>query len=250
MYLHMTTGRISFGLLFLLSTVGSTPGTLRRWYHPSVLALGSDEQGECVRLDHQCNAVFNRSANEEYVKFPNARGMTMEASRREFLDFLPLLIKNCSLKLWTLLCFHYFPQCCPELPLRYAVTPCRETCEEVKRRCFGIMEFYNMTWPEHMECSKFNSSSSDRLCINHAPHPEFVEMVLSPPTLMPDPATTTSSSTTSSSTISTTSSTTSTATSVTESSTQSSGDTTPVAVPTPGEPCFHTRVAEVIGHVF
>ena len=109
----MTTGRISFGLLFLLSTVGSTPGT------------DSDEQGECVRLDHQCNAVFNRSANEEYFKFPNTRGMMMEASQQEFLDFVPFLIKNCSLKLWTLLCFRYFPQCYPELPLRYAVTPCR-----------------------------------------------------------------------------------------------------------------------------
>lgn len=245
MRLHTTTGRISFGLLFLLSTVGSTPGTLRRWYHPSVLTLDSDEQGECVRLDHQCNAVFNRSANEEYVKFPNTRGITMEASRQEFLDFVPLLIKNCSLKLWTLLCFHYFPQCCPELPLRYTVTPCRETCEEVKRRCFGIMEFYNMTWPEHMECSKFNTSSSDRLCINHAPHPEFVERVLSPPTLMPDPATTTSSSTTS-----TTSSTTSTSSSVTESTSQSSGGTTPVAVPTPGESCMHLRVMSRTDAVF
>ena len=232
MRLHSLVGSVSLGLLFLLhaSSVGSTPGTLRRWYHPSVIVNDSEEQGECLLIEHECNVVFNRSAKEKYAKFPNTRGTTMAASSLEFRDFFPLLIKNCSLKLWTLLCFHYFPQCCPDLPLRYSVTPCRETCEEVKGRCFGIMQYYNMSWPEHMECAKFNSAATDPLCINHAPHPKYVDLVTSPPTMPPE----ISPSSPTSPTSPTTPPTTSTTPPSTEASESSSGSTASDSTPTPG----------------
>ena len=182
----------------LLCVVGSMPSNRRQWYYPRLLNSGSDLQGECVHIDHPCNVVFNRSEDEEYAKFPNTRGLSLEGSVLEFQDFVPLLIQeqpSCYLALWSLLCFHYFPQCHPNLPLKYVVTPCRETCEEARKGCVEFIETRNMSWPEHIECSKFNSSHDDHLCINSTADPALaLKVMLSPtttttPTQMTEPDT-------------------------------------------------------------
>ena len=184
--------------LCLLATVSSVSLPPRRWYSETV-----DGPEACVRLEHKCNSVFNRSATEAYTKLPNDRGLTLEASIFEFSEFDQLLQQNCSSSLWTLLCFYYFPQCNPNYSLKHVVTPCREQCVEAKRHCEPLLLRYNASWPEHLECSKFNRHSDDRLCINRAPNPALIDRVLNPPPVAP---TTTSTTTVSSSSVAATTS--------------------------------------------
>lgn len=159
----------------LLCVAGSLPSNRRQWFYSAF-----DNVGECVRINHPCNQVFNRSDGESYAKIPNTRGATLDRSIDEFNDFYALLNAHrpsCYLALWSLLCFHYFPQCRPDLPLKYVVTPCREVCEKARRGCVDFLETGNMTWPEHMDCAKFNSSHEDSLCINNTADPELVNEV-------------------------------------------------------------------------
>ena len=173
----------------LLCVVNSLPPNRRQWFYP---IFDRYLPGECVHIDHPCNGAFNRTYSESYAKFPNPRGLTLDASMREFNDFfLPLNDKstNCYLALWSFLCFHYFPQCHPSLPLKYIVTPCRETCERARSRCGDYLATRNITWPEHMDCERFNSSHDDDMCINSTADPAIVDKVnLVPTVIIPPPA--------------------------------------------------------------
>ena len=187
----------------LLCVADSLPSNRRQWFYP---VFDDVHQGECVHIEHTCNRVFNRSDSDSYVKFPNTRGLTLDASIAEFNDFFLALNRNisgCSLPLWSLLCYHYFPQCHPYLPLKYVVTPCREICEQARSGCEDYVEMGNLSWPEHLDCAKFNSSYEDRLCINSTAEPSLVDKALklsvttpqttTPPTTTTTPLTTTGS---------------------------------------------------------
>lgn len=171
----------------LLCVVDSLPPNRRQWFYP---IFDRHLPGECVRIDHPCNGAFNRTQSESYAKFPNPRGLTLDASMKEFNDFFPPLndkTTNCYLALWSLLCFHYFPQCHPSLPLEFIVTPCRETCERARSRCGDYLVSRNITWPEHMDCARFNSSHDDVMCINSTAEPEIVDKVNLVPTVIIPP---------------------------------------------------------------
>ena len=167
---HLTIARLFLGLL-LFCAVHGLPANRRHWFYPAFQQrdpLGA----ECVVLDdHPCNVMFNRTEGERYAKFPNSRGMTLEGSKREFMQYYTLFnLKppGCYLEMWSLLCFHYFPQCRPGLPLKYIATPCRETCQRARTGCDDFLRERNITWPEHLECAKFNSSHDDHLCVNRS----------------------------------------------------------------------------------
>ena len=162
----------------LLCVANSLPSSRRQWFYP---VFDDVHQGECVHIEHTCNRVFNRSDSDSFAKFPNTRGLTLDASIEEFNDFFLALNRNisgCSLPLWSLLCYHYFPQCHPFLPLKYVVTPCREICEQARNGCEDYVGMGNLSWPEHLECAKFNSSYEDRLCINSTADPSLVHKAL------------------------------------------------------------------------
>ena len=174
----MTSHAIILIGIGLLCVASSLPQNRRQWFYP---IFDTDLLGECVHIDHPCNEAFNRTYSESYAKFPNTRGTTLQASMDEFNDFFaPLYAKpsGCYLALWSLLCFHYFPQCHPSLPLKYIVTPCRETCERARRGCEDFILMRNLSWPEHMDCVKFNSSYDDHLCINSTADAALVDKML------------------------------------------------------------------------
>ena len=175
--------RLAIGIS-LLCVADSFPSHRRQWFYP---IFDDIHQGECVHIQHTCNRVFNRTDSESYAKFPNTRGLTLNASISEFNDFFLALSSNisgCSLALWSLLCYHYFPQCNPTLPLMYTVTPCREICEQARNGCEDYIGTGNFSWPEHLNCAKFNSSHDDDLCINRTADPGLANkaIILSDPT--------------------------------------------------------------------
>ena len=168
---YLTLARFFLGLILCYCAAHGLPANRRNWFYP---AFQQQNQlgAECVVFDdHPCNAMFNRTESERYAKFPNSRGMTMEGSRKEFMQYYTLFNlrpQGCYLEMWSLLCFHYFPQCSPGLPLRFIVTPCRETCQRARTGCDDFLRDRNISWPEHLDCARFNSSHEDHLCVNRS----------------------------------------------------------------------------------
>ena len=162
----------------------SWPANRRHWFYGAFKR--DPDGGECaVFEDHPCNDVFNRTADERYAKFPNSRGMTMDGSLAEFAQYYALLNARpagCYLEMWTLLCFHYFPQCRRNLPLKYIATPCREICEQARSGCENFLLSRNVSWPEHLECDQFNSSHHDHICVNSSADSKLANSVNLGPT--------------------------------------------------------------------
>ena len=178
-----------FVAIYLCYSITGAPTNRRRWFYPAFLR--DSDGAECKKFEkHPCNDVFNRTASERYAKFPNSRGMTLEGSMEEFAQYFTLFNlqpEGCYLEMWSLLCFHYFPQCSPTLPLRYIATPCRETCERARAGCEGFLGDRNISWPEHLDCSKFNSSRQDDLCVNSSADRQLVDGVYVGPGTPPTP---------------------------------------------------------------
>lgn len=160
----------------------------RKYFFPSYQHY---TEGQCTYLDHPCNQVFNKTESERYAKFPNSRGLSLSGAKAEFNDFYALLSATpagCHLALWSLLCFYYFPQCHTDLPIKYIVTPCRELCARTRRGCETFIEASGRSWPEHMDCVKFNSSHNDHLCVNASADAELlskVDLITTPTTSSP-----------------------------------------------------------------
>lgn len=95
-----------------------------------------------------------------YATFPNARGLGLTHSLREFSDFTRLLEMDnyCSLMLYSLLCFHYFPPCSPPNSSAFVVEPCQEVCREATEACLPIARAINgdaVSIPNHLDCANF-----------------------------------------------------------------------------------------------
>lgn len=98
--------------------------------------------------------------------FPNQRGLNLNQSRQEFAGYALLVKSGCSAKVRTFFCFFYFPFCdltmWNTIPMSQRkgmkpIMPCRETCQEVRDSCEGLLESYryrgrNFTWPEWLDC--------------------------------------------------------------------------------------------------
>ena len=108
-----------------------------------------------------CASHFNMGAEETwYARFPNARGLSLDRSLKEFSDFTWLLEMDnyCSRMLHALLCFHYFPPCSPPSHPGLLVQPCQEVCKEATRACLPIARALRgdaVSIPNHLDCANF-----------------------------------------------------------------------------------------------
>ena len=132
---------------------------------------------------HQCKPVPIRTCARHfnmpeettwYATFPNARGLGLAHSLKEFSDFTRLLEMGnyCSLMLHTLLCFHYFPPCSPPNNPGLVVQPCQEVCREATEACLPIARAMSgdaVSIPNHLDCVNFAEYSHHRTrYYNHA----------------------------------------------------------------------------------
>lgn len=116
--------------------------------------------------DRSCASFFNMGEEDLwYARFPNARGLSLNRSLKEFTDFSWLLSQNnyCSRMLYTLLCFHYFSPCTPSLGNPDIVAqPCREICNEATEACVPIARAKHgdgLSIPGHLECTNFEQGN-------------------------------------------------------------------------------------------
>ena len=138
----------------------------------------ADEQ-RCVNFTHSYCNKFNYST----AIFPNPRGHeTPEEAASEFVDFIPLLNRDCHPKLGTLLCFIYFPVCNmsnfnSKNSLVDGFYPCQELCQEVHNSICTVHVINSPAkkWAPHLQCnftdtatnkSFYRPVSSQPFCIN------------------------------------------------------------------------------------
>lgn len=124
----------------------------------------------CKEVPRARNGLCADHFGEEtwYGRFPNARGLDLDDSIVEFFHFFALLYQDnyCSLMLFKLLCFHYFPLCSSECP-DIGVTPCRQVCTEAVEACLPYArvlygKMFDNSFPQYLNCSCFANVNSEK----------------------------------------------------------------------------------------
>ena len=156
----MTALRIALSLVILSLSASSALQREKKSSH-GVLDVGRNGL-RCLEL-HSNLCVDHFGMPWSYV-LPTAGDLpqTQFDLINQFNDFSgPLRLNNyCSHQLFNLLCFHYFARCEPGQANKIAV-PCRIACEEAHRACQLAMESTGMSFPSHLNCSKFEVSATE-----------------------------------------------------------------------------------------
>ena len=140
--------------------------------HAADYGLLLDDQDDCICT---CEPVTAEICKMEYKRttFPNkVNGFnTQTDALKEFSSF-PIespTLQICSSMLKPFLCSYYFPPCVTTFNCG-AVGPCNTLCEQVRGSCEPLLLKHNHTWPDHLDCTKFpTSTSADPHCIPGTP---------------------------------------------------------------------------------
>lgn len=87
---------------------------------------------------------------------PNLRDQINQSHvRKEFKDFLPLVVNKCSNAILHFLCSFYVPACLtdPETQTVINLRPCRNLCEYVRPDCEDAIQKADYEWPTFFNCS-------------------------------------------------------------------------------------------------
>lgn len=86
--------------------------------------------------------------------FPNLMGhYDQNTAAMEMKHFLPLTNLKCSPNVETFLCKAFVPACTEQVDV---TPPCRKSCEKVYSDCKGIMDTFEIQWPEELECDRLH----------------------------------------------------------------------------------------------
>lgn len=77
---------------------------------------------------------------------------TQENARLAIEPYGELLKQNCSADLLFFLCAMFAPICTPHFQ-KDAIPPCRSVCERSRRGCEPLMNKYNFSWPQDLDCN-------------------------------------------------------------------------------------------------
>ena len=156
----MTAMHIALGLVILSLTASSALQREKKSSH-GILKVGSNGL-QCLEL--QSNLCLDHFGMPWYYVLPTAGDLpqTQLELIKQFNDFgAPLSFNNyCSHQLFNLLCFHYFARCELTQGNKIAV-PCRIVCEEAHRACQFAMKSVSLSFPSHLNCSKFEVSATE-----------------------------------------------------------------------------------------
>lgn len=78
---------------------------------------------------------------------------TQENARLAIEPYGELVKQNCSADILFFLCAMFAPICTPHFQ-KEAIPPCRSVCERSRRGCEPVMNKYNFSWPEDLDCDK------------------------------------------------------------------------------------------------
>lgn len=102
----------------------------------------------CIRMHY--NMTF----------FPNPLGHYDQRIAAAHMEpFLPLLNLQCSPEVLDFMCMAFFPACTEP---KNIVLPCREMCKTVYSDCKNLMDTFDITWPEELECDRLEDCSASK----------------------------------------------------------------------------------------
>ena len=123
----------------------------------SLLILSVDATSRRNRGIDMCEPIaIPMCTNMPYnmTRMPNhLHHSTQENARLAIEPYGELLKQNCSADLLFFLCAMFAPICTPQFQ-KEAIPPCRSLCEESRRGCEPVMNKYNISWPEDLNCDK------------------------------------------------------------------------------------------------
>jgi frizzled protein 1/7 len=94
---------------------------------------------------------------------PNLLGQQrQDEAGYEAQQYFPLVKIQCSHDLQFFLCSVFVPVC---TIIDAPIPPCRALCVSARNGCEGIMNRFQIQWPDYLECSKFPESGGDILCV-------------------------------------------------------------------------------------
>lgn len=77
---------------------------------------------------------------------------TQENARLAIEPYGELVKQNCSADLLFFLCAMFAPICTPHFQ-KEAIPPCRSVCERSRQGCEPLMNKYNFSWPDDLDCN-------------------------------------------------------------------------------------------------
>ncbi|XP_019698400.1 frizzled-4 isoform X1 [Harpegnathos saltator] len=95
-----------------------------------------------------------RGLGYNVTAMPNLVGHEIQGDADFTLQtFSPLIQYGCSAQLHLFLCSVYAPMCTDKVTS--PIGPCRGLCEQVRVRCFPVLQGFGFPWPAALNCSKF-----------------------------------------------------------------------------------------------
>lgn len=118
------------------------------WLYVTLFAL--TESCEVINVSY-CN-----SFGYNFTSYPTLNGLEDQAqASQELKDFIPHIEENCSNVTLLFLCSYYFPFCSYHNNNSISLQPCRNLCTAVYNDCYPLFLRRNLSWPDHLNCSKF-----------------------------------------------------------------------------------------------
>lgn len=96
---------------------------------------------------------------------PNLGGNELQQEAEYYLKtFQPLIQYGCSPNLKLFLCSVYVPMCTEKVS--NPIGPCRGLCENVRQRCYPVLQGFGFPWPEALNCSRFpEQNNHEHMCM-------------------------------------------------------------------------------------
>lgn len=96
---------------------------------------------------------------------PNLGGNELQQEADYTLKtFSPLIQYGCSSQLKLFLCSVYVPMCTEKVAS--PIGPCRGLCENVRSRCYPVLQGFGFPWPDALNCSRFpEENNHEHMCM-------------------------------------------------------------------------------------
>ncbi|XP_042213527.1 frizzled-9-like [Homarus americanus] len=119
--------------------------------------------GTAVRKCERITIPMCKEMPYNTTRMPNLLAHFKQADAAiEVHEYMPLVDIGCSKHLRFFLCSLYAPICSA---LDTPIPPCRTICLEVRQKCLPVLQKFNFSWPDALDCSGLPLREVSALCV-------------------------------------------------------------------------------------